>query len=309
MRIEGMEGGRGDLDPDWTEREFQQLVKAIGGRESIFLIGEVCESRDLMFQFVNDLFPRSGKLYSKLSDTGSSQQVMEPQGKESEPDSGREFEGLLDSSSKVTHMINGSNEQRRIKARLILFLFHQDFICNKQNDLVIRELLKDVRHRSSAWEDLPALIGVVHADSVTGELSVAVRLIEYYLRTVFHRHPGECVQALPFIANQPDSMTQLKQATCVVLRAVSSVTTDVRKRRGACFPGIRCFFRNTRRRIEDRQVNNIRNCIEQEGISKNAGTDAASQQLSVAPSTVDGCKNDLQIDPSGNNGLNMETEV
>ncbi|XP_078420124.1 uncharacterized protein C2orf72 homolog isoform X2 [Cetorhinus maximus] len=273
MRIEGMEGGRGDLDPDWTEREFQQLVKAIGGRESIFLIGEVCESRDLMFQFVNDLFPRSGKLYSKLSDTGSSQQVMEPQGKESEPDSGREFEGLLDSSSKVTHMINGSNEQRRIKARLILFLFHQDFICNKQNDLVIRELLKDVRHRSSAWEDLPALIGVVHADSVTGELSVAVRLIEYYLRTVFHRHP------------------------------------DVRKRRGACFPGIRCFFRNTRRRIEDRQVNNIRNCIEQEGISKNAGTDAASQQLSVAPSTVDGCKNDLQIDPSGNNGLNMETEV
>ncbi|XP_067898469.1 uncharacterized protein C2orf72 homolog [Heterodontus francisci] len=304
-----MEAGRVDLDADWTEREFQQLVKAIGGRESIFLIGEVCESRDLMFQFVNNLFPRTGKLCSKLSDTGSSQQTMEPQCKDSEPVNEREFESLLDSSTKVTHMVNGSKEQRQIKARLILFLFHQDFICNKQNDLVIRELLKDVRHRSSSWEDLPALIGVVHADTVTGELSVAVRLIEYYLRTVFHRHPGECVQALPFIASQPDSMTQLKKTTCVVLRAVSSVTTDVRKRRVTCFPGFPCFFGNTRRRIEDRQVNNIRNGIQQEGISKNAVTDAASQQLIVGPSMVDGCKNDLQIDSSENNGLNMETEV
>ncbi|XP_038671852.1 uncharacterized protein LOC119975947 isoform X1 [Scyliorhinus canicula] len=302
-----MEGGRAELDPDWTEREFQQLVKAIGGRESIFLIGEVCESRDLMFQFINNLFPCSAKLHSKLSDSGSSQQTAEPQCKE--PDNEREFETLLDSPSKVTHTLNGTKEQRRIKARLILFLFHQDFICNKRNDLVIRELLKDVRHRSSSWEDLPALIGVVHADTVTGELSVAVRLIEYYLRAVFHRHPGECVQALPFIANQPDSMTQLKKTTCVVIRAVSSITTDVRKRRGICFPGIPCFFRNTRRRIEDRQVNNIRNCIEQEGISKNAGTDAVSQQLTVGPSTVDGFKTDLQIDSGGNNGMNMETEV
>ncbi|XP_067850728.1 uncharacterized protein C2orf72 homolog isoform X4 [Heptranchias perlo] len=219
-----MEEGGADLDPDWTEREFQQLVKAIGGRESIFLIGEVCESRDLMFQFVSNMFPHSGEVCSKISDTGSNQQMMEPQCKDSETDNEREFQGLLDSSTKVTHLVNGSKEQRRIKARLILFLFHQDFICNKQNDLVIRELLKDVRQRSSSWEDLPALIGVVHADTASGELSVAVRLIEYYLRTVFHRHPGECVQALPFISNQPDSMTELKKTTCVVLRAVSSVT-------------------------------------------------------------------------------------
>eukprot|EP00061_Rhincodon_typus_P014340 g41295.t1 len=221
-----MEGGNVDLDPDWTEREFQQLVKAIGGRENIFLIGEVCESRDLMFQFVNNLFPGSGKLCNKLSEADSSQHTMEPQCKKSEPDKERELESLLESSSKVTHMVNGSKEQRRIKARLILFLFHQDFICNKQNDLVIRELLKDVRQRSSSWEDLPALIGVVHADAVTGELSIAVRLIDYYLRTVFHRHPGECVQALPFIASQPDSMLQLKKTTSVVLRAVSSITAD-----------------------------------------------------------------------------------
>ncbi|XP_078058173.1 uncharacterized protein C2orf72 homolog isoform X2 [Mustelus asterias] len=270
MKEERMEGGRAELDPDWTDREFQQLVKAIGGRENIFLIGEVCESRDLMFQFVNDLFPCPGKVHSKLSDTGSGQQVMEPQCKDSEPHSEREFESLLEPPGKVTHTVNGTKEQRRIKARLILFLFHQDFICNKQNDLVIRELLKDVRHRSSSWKDLPALIGVVHADTVTGELGVAVRLIEYYLRAVFHRHPGECVQALPFIANQPDSMTQLKKTICVVLRAVSSVTT---------------------------------------GISKTAGTDATSQQLTVGPSTVDGYKTDLQIDSSGNNGMNMETEV
>ncbi|XP_060690426.1 uncharacterized protein LOC132821734 [Hemiscyllium ocellatum] len=299
-----MEGGNADLDPDWTDREFQQLVKAIGGRESIFLIGEVCESRDLMFQFVNNLFPCSGKLCNKLSDTGSSQHTMEQQCKKSEPDKERELESLLESSSKVTQMVNGSKEQRRIKARLILFLFHQDFICNKQNDLVIRELLKDVRQRSSSWEDLPALIAVVHADAVSGELSVAVRLIDYYLRTVFHRHPGECVQALPFIASQPDSMLQLKKTTCIVLRAVSSMTTDMRKRQGICFPRIYCFFRNTRRRIEDRQVDNIRNCIDQEGTSKKS----ASPQLTVGP-TSGGSKNDLQIDSSRNNGLNMETEV
>ncbi|XP_067850727.1 uncharacterized protein C2orf72 homolog isoform X3 [Heptranchias perlo] len=269
-----MEEGGADLDPDWTEREFQQLVKAIGGRESIFLIGEVCESRDLMFQFVSNMFPHSGEVCSKISDTGSNQQMMEPQCKDSETDNEREFQGLLDSSTKVTHLVNGSKEQRRIKARLILFLFHQDFICNKQNDLVIRELLKDVRQRSSSWEDLPALIGVVHADTASGELSVAVRLIEYYLRTVFHRHP------------------------------------DIRKRRQTCFSGILCFFRNTRRRREDRQVNNIRNGIEQEGISKDAGTDVTSQQLTVGPSMDDVCKtHDLQIDSSGNNGMNMETEV
>ncbi|XP_067850726.1 uncharacterized protein C2orf72 homolog isoform X2 [Heptranchias perlo] len=280
-----MEEGGADLDPDWTEREFQQLVKAIGGRESIFLIGEVCESRDLMFQFVSNMFPHSGEVCSKISDTGSNQQMMEPQCKDSETDNEREFQGLLDSSTK-------------------------DFICNKQNDLVIRELLKDVRQRSSSWEDLPALIGVVHADTASGELSVAVRLIEYYLRTVFHRHPGECVQALPFISNQPDSMTELKKTTCVVLRAVSSVTADIRKRRQTCFSGILCFFRNTRRRREDRQVNNIRNGIEQEGISKDAGTDVTSQQLTVGPSMDDVCKtHDLQIDSSGNNGMNMETEV
>ncbi|XP_051874155.1 uncharacterized protein LOC127571631 isoform X3 [Pristis pectinata] len=254
-----------DLDAEWTEREFQQVVNAIGGRESIFLIGEVCDSRDLMFQFVNNMFPRPGKVCSRISDTESNQQMMAPQCKEpkSESDNEREFENLID-SSKVTHIVNGSKDQRRIKARLILFLFHQDFICDKQNDLVIRELLKDVRQRSSSWEDLPALIGVVHADAVSGELNIAVRLIEYYLRTVFHRHPGECVQALPFISSQPDSMIELKKTTCVVLRAVSSVTEDVKKRRQTCFPGLFCFSGNTRRRREDRDVNNIRNSIEQE---------------------------------------------
>ncbi|XP_051874156.1 uncharacterized protein LOC127571631 isoform X4 [Pristis pectinata] len=218
-----------DLDAEWTEREFQQVVNAIGGRESIFLIGEVCDSRDLMFQFVNNMFPRPGKVCSRISDTESNQQMMAPQCKEpkSESDNEREFENLID-SSKVTHIVNGSKDQRRIKARLILFLFHQDFICDKQNDLVIRELLKDVRQRSSSWEDLPALIGVVHADAVSGELNIAVRLIEYYLRTVFHRHP------------------------------------DVKKRRQTCFPGLFCFSGNTRRRREDRDVNNIRNSIEQE---------------------------------------------
>ncbi|XP_055501405.1 uncharacterized protein LOC129703217 [Leucoraja erinacea] len=291
-----------DLDAEWTEREFQQMVKAIGGRESIFLIGEVCDSRDLMFQFVNNMFPRHGKVCSR---------VAEPRCEEPKSECGleRESENLLDPSAKVTQIVNGNKEQRMINARLIIFLFHQDFICDKLNDLVIRELLKDVRLRCGSWKELPALIGVVHADSASGQLGIAVRLVEYYLRTIFHRQPGECVQALPFISNQPDSMLELKKTTCVVLRAVSGVTEDVKKRRQTCFPEFFCFLGNTRRRREDRDVDNIRNSIEKEGISKDAEKDFASQQLTVGSHMTDVCKSDLQINSNGNNELNIETEV
>ncbi|XP_062901698.1 uncharacterized protein LOC134345250 [Mobula hypostoma] len=300
-----------DIDEEWTEREFQEVVKAIGGRENIFLIGEVCDNRDLMFQFVNNMFSRPEKVCSRISDTKSNHEMTEPQCKEqkSEADKEWEFESLIDSSVKVTHMVNGSKEQRRIKARLIIFLFHQDFICDKQNDLVIQELLKDVRQRSSSWEDVPALIGVVHADAVSGNLNIAVRLVEYYLRTVFHRHPAECVQALPFISSQPASMIELKKTISVILRALPSITEDVKKRRHTCFPGLFCFLGNTRRRREDWDVNNIRNSIEQEGISKHVENDVASQQLTVDANMADVCKSDLQIDTNGNTALNIETEV
>ncbi|XP_069753264.1 uncharacterized protein C2orf72 homolog isoform X1 [Narcine bancroftii] len=321
-----------DLDAEWTEREFQQVVNAIGGRESIFLIGEVSDSRDLMFQFVNNLFQRPEKVCSGIPGTGST--TMEPPCNETV--------NLLDCSAKVAQIVNGSKEQRRINARLIIFLFHQDFICDKQNDVMIRELLKDVRQRSSSWEDLPGLIGVVHADAVSGELDIAVRLVEYYLRTVFHQHPGECVQAFPFISNQPGSMIELKKTICVVLRAASRTTEDtstsnrnpdklsrwitviqllplknpwrpdymdLKKRRQSCFPGFFCLLGNTRRRKEDRDINNIWNGMEAKEILKDTEKEVASQKVRLSQSTDALCKTDQQIDSNGNNELNMETEV
>uniref|UniRef100_A0A4W3IIG6 Uncharacterized protein n=1 Tax=Callorhinchus milii TaxID=7868 RepID=A0A4W3IIG6_CALMI len=183
---------------------FEQLVQAIGGRERILLVGELCESRQLMFQFVKALFPR-------------------PEEADKEPEPRR----LLSPCPRVTELVNGSREQRRLRARLLLFLFRQEFLCSRRNEPLIRELLRDVRQRCCSWEPLPGLVGVVHTESDTqGEdLSAAVRFIEHQLRTVFHRHPSDCVQALPFVADRVDSVRELKKSSCDVLRASSGITS------------------------------------------------------------------------------------
>eukprot|EP00062_Callorhinchus_milii_P000262 gi/632935061/ref/XP_007887618.1/ PREDICTED: uncharacterized protein C2orf72 homolog [Callorhinchus milii] len=297
QRPEGNRGairGRGEQpvappdreQPERTDREFEQLVQAIGGRERILLVGELCESRQLMFQFVKALFPR-------------------PEEADKEPEPRR----LLSPCPRVTELVNGSREQRRLRARLLLFLFRQEFLCSRRNEPLIRELLRDVRQRCCSWEPLPGLVGVVHTESDTqGEdLSAAVRFIEHQLRTVFHRHPSDCVQALPFVADRVDSVRELKKSSCDVLRASSGITSDLSKRRRSCLSRFLCFLRNSARSREDRPPKSAWSATGPEGMSAEREGNMCSQPLTVGPSLNNSTV--TQMDSEGLKEQDVETEV
>ncbi|XP_014344680.1 uncharacterized protein C2orf72 homolog [Latimeria chalumnae] len=112
--------------------------------------------------------------------------------------------------------------QRVVEAPLIFFLFREDFVKLKKNERQLREILKDVRERSRASGLQPAIIGVVAvaADPLKEEEEGdSVCRMQCFLRAVFHRQPGETVQAVQFKLNQVESVLDIKRTAYRALRA------------------------------------------------------------------------------------------
>ncbi|XP_041127346.1 uncharacterized protein C2orf72-like [Polyodon spathula] len=142
--------------------------------------------------------------------------------------------------------------QRAIDRPLIIFVFRHDFLLQPRNRVCLKEILKDVRGRSRAAGVQPALLGLVHLRSESGDSQQSVQLLEQLLQRVFKGHPGEAMWAGHFIPKKPACTLEIKRNACKAIRASLCTDTGGSSGRGGTMSWVRqCFpwqARENRRR-------------------------------------------------------------
>ncbi|KAK6478735.1 hypothetical protein HHUSO_G21109 [Huso huso] len=137
--------------------------------------------------------------------------------------------------------------QRAIDCPLIVFVFRHEFLLHPRNRVCLKEILKDVRGRSRAAGVQPALLGLVHSRSESGDSWQSVRLLEQLLQRVFKGHPGEAMWAGHFIPKKPECTLEIKRNACKAIRAsLCTETGDSRDRGGTMSRVRKCFPWQTR---------------------------------------------------------------
>uniref|UniRef100_A0A671K450 Uncharacterized protein n=1 Tax=Sinocyclocheilus anshuiensis TaxID=1608454 RepID=A0A671K450_9TELE len=167
---------------------FQQILHQIGGKSNIHLISAVTgPDRDTggLQDFIADMFNNA------------------------------EHEETTAASSSR----NIGGKQRAIKCSVIIFIFKHDYVCNKENRVCLREILKDVRARVKRNALRPALLGLVHTDRDQSESRDSVELLDRSLRSVFINHPSQAIWTGCYVTKSPDLLQAIRWNAC---RAVKS---------------------------------------------------------------------------------------
>ncbi|XP_016354440.1 uncharacterized protein LOC107698040 [Sinocyclocheilus anshuiensis] len=206
---------------------FQQILHQIGGKSNIHLISAVTgPDRDTggLQDFIADMFNNAEheettgsingaiKIQTNVSRTDRSEQSSSDHCSKSEkPDPPK---NTAASSSR-----NIGGKQRAIKCSVIIFIFKHDYVCNKENRVCLREILKDVRARVKRNALRPALLGLVHTDRDQSESRDSVELLDRSLRSVFINHPSQAIWTGCYVTKSPDLLQAIRWNAC---RAVKS---------------------------------------------------------------------------------------
>ncbi|XP_066514811.1 uncharacterized protein C2orf72 homolog isoform X1 [Hoplias malabaricus] len=228
------------------DEEFRQVLKQIGGKGNVYLVGDVNRKEGeckcgLMKEFVADVFPAedpheeinlNGEMKSKCC-TGS-------QGSKGEcrPEVGARIRAK-------------SDQGRAMHCAIVIFLFRDGFVSDKANRASMREVLKDVRMRTEGHGVRPALLGLVHSGSESPESGESVELLEHMLRSVFPKHPHDSIWAGHFLPKAPDCVQTIRTRVCkAVVSAQAAPAADLTpsRKRHVCWPLQQWFGRGQRNR-------------------------------------------------------------
>lgn len=243
-----------DTLPD-EEREFQKAIAKIGGSERIYLVSDVCRSKDLdgddakiLQEFVRDMF-HDGSLVANGHGGPQSSPTSDHGGKastnhvSSEAETGKGNENYLTARPKdlelgedrekkrrpagssnaqrtATRRANSHSLKRAIDSPVIIFIFRQTFIGRAPNEVCLKEILKDVKARTKrATIARPALIGLIHTTDESAETRRCAQLLERLIRSVFHNHASEAIWVGCFIPKTDTLMLSIKKNVCRVIHS------------------------------------------------------------------------------------------
>lgn len=224
------------------EREFQQIIALIGGREKIHLVSDHCKDKEvdgddagILEEFIGEMFPgaHANLLSTPASghhDAGSQTRCdLPPTAKPEDLDlkaglqgESTENEGrgarLGSAQHRVTRRASVSSSKRTIDLPVIIFIFRQTFLSQNTNQVCLKEILKDVKARTKrARMARPALIGLVRTGEESAETHQCAQLLEHLLRSVFHRHSPDTVWVGCFIPKTEAKMLGIKKHACKVI--------------------------------------------------------------------------------------------
>jgi len=218
-----------------SEREhddpFQRVLLQIGGKSNIHLVCAVSgpEGDTGIFQdFIADMF-NSGE-HDEIHDCiiGNSNGEIKIQTNVCIPDQSEQSSSIPDDrrtkpdpleNKSVSSSRNVGGKQRAIKCSVIIFIFRHEYVCEKENEVCLREILKDVRARLKRNALRPALLGLVHSDSDRSDSRASVELLDRSMRSVFINHPQQAIWTGRYVSKCPDVLQEIRWSTC---RAVKS---------------------------------------------------------------------------------------
>ncbi|XP_072516643.1 uncharacterized protein C2orf72 [Salminus brasiliensis] len=229
------------------EEEFQQILKQIGGRGNVYLVGDVnrkdgeCKC-SLMKEFIADVLPVDD-LHGEINSNGGIKSDCCPgsEGQQRRPEPGASMRAK-------------SDKGRAMHCALVIFIFRHSYVHDKANHVCVREVLKDVKARTVGHGAWPALLGLVHAHCESPETGESVELLEQMLRSVFSSHPHDSIWAGHFVPKSQDGVQAIRRHVCkAVLSALA--TDNVPGQKGHLLWSLRQWFRRGRRDRADNSSN------------------------------------------------------
>lgn len=244
--------------------DFQQILKQIGGKSNIHLICAVSEAdgdAGLLQDFIADMFNENAHEETtdcigssngeiKIQTTLSREEAdpISPDQSQSDPSNHSSIPANRCTKSdkaealknkNVTSSVNVSEKKRSIKCSVIIFIFRHDYVC-KDNNVCLREILKDVRGRIKRNAHRPALLGLIYRDCSQTQSRESVDLLDRLLRSVFINHPQEAIWTGRFVTKAPDMLQEIKRNACKAVK--SSLSADSSPgRKGSLFWAMTCL--------------------------------------------------------------------
>lgn len=254
-----------DLATDDTlteeEREFQEIIAQIGGKERIYLVSDASTSKEvdvdnaeIMQEFIRDMFQDSNLAHlnglprscpsSKDGNAASEKHVscetdrgkdlpLRPTdvklvGEDGEKKRRPTHNGIARRTTSTR--ANIYSLKRTIDSTIIVFIFRQTFISQGLNEVCVKEILKDIKARTKhARIARPALIGLIRTTQKSAQTSQCAQLLDTLVRSVFHKHSRETIWVGSFIPKNEGEMLNIKKNACRVIYAsqTAGVITNI----------------------------------------------------------------------------------
>ncbi|XDV21926.1 hypothetical protein PO909_026922 [Leuciscus waleckii] len=250
---------------------FQQILLQIGGKSNIHLISAVSGPEGdtgVLQDFIADMF-NNGEHEEIHDSIGNSNGEIKIQTNVCTPDQSEQSSCVPDDrctkskkpdpleNKSVSSSRNIDGKQRAIKCSVIIFIFRHDYVCAKENEVCLREILKDVRARLKRNALRPALLGLVHTDSDQSESKESVDLLDRSMRSVFISHPQQAIWTGRYVSKCPDVLQEIRWSTCRAVKSSMSADSGAGSKSGVfwplkCLPGM---FRKRHRGQADFNTN------------------------------------------------------
>lgn len=235
---------------------FQEILHQIGGKSNVHLVSAASgpDGDPVLKDFIADMF-NNGEI-SVASTNGE----IKTQTNMCNP------EGCVQSSPKPpekplnrkTVSRNTGGQKRAMTCSLVIFIFTQDYVCDKTNQVCLREILKDVRARLRRNALPPALLGLVQSSGDRSESSDSLLILDRSLRSVFIGHPQQAIWTGRYVSKRPDLLQDIRLNACRAVRSSMSAESGAGSKSSLfwplkCLPGI---FRKGHRGQADFNTNN-----------------------------------------------------
>ncbi|XP_062412811.1 uncharacterized protein LOC134102658 [Sardina pilchardus] len=259
--------GQGD-EQEKLEDEFQQTVCRIGGKEKIYLIGEVCKNdgdqSNSLQTLLDEMFSdskhnpssanttlndntRPENQTNTLNDVADIKDILPIQDKAGTGASVKDGHepGLGDIHRTIRSSRNATAAARSIDSAMIIFIFKHEYISSNCNHICIKEIMKDVRARTKHSPIFPAVIGLVHSAAETRGSLQSVQVLERLLHSVYRKHSSDSIWAGLYIPNTVEKMLSIKRH---VNKAVHSSLSSDNVRTNNRLWSLKCLSRRRQQR-------------------------------------------------------------
>ncbi|XP_051549729.1 uncharacterized protein LOC127438282 [Myxocyprinus asiaticus] len=243
--------------------QFQQILHQIGGKSNIHLVSALSgpdENTVVLQDFIADMF-HDGRYEEITGSVGNSNGEIKIQtaGKVTDecipdqqhcdlseqnssiPADGEKTDPLKNKTVMSSRNIRG--QQRAIKCSMVMFIFRHDYVCNKENYVCLREIMKDVRARIKRNVFRPALLGLIQTDCDRSEICESLELLDRSLRSVFINHPQQAIWTGRYVTDSPKVLQEIKRNACRTVKSAMSVDSNAGSKNCSfwplkCLPGI-----------------------------------------------------------------------